>query len=73
MINRFALSFLCIELDRNEIFRFFGHYILLPLMAQFNLLLTLSSVAVHEVEMMVPGITHIRIHILTLFVQMYCY
>ena len=29
MINRFALSFLCIELDRNEIFRFFGLYILL--------------------------------------------
>ena len=29
MINRFALSFLCIELDRNEIFRFTGLYILL--------------------------------------------
>ena len=29
MINRFALSFLCIELDRNEIVRFFGLYILL--------------------------------------------
>ena len=30
MINRFALSFLCIELDRDTIFRFFGLYILLP-------------------------------------------
>ena len=29
MINRFALSFLCIELDRDKIFRFFGLYILL--------------------------------------------
>ena len=29
MINRFALSCFCIELDRNEIFRFFGLYILL--------------------------------------------
>ena len=31
MINRFALSFLCIELGRNEIFRFTGLYILLTL------------------------------------------
>ena len=30
MINRFALSFLCIELDRNEIYGVTGLYILLP-------------------------------------------
>ena len=47
MINRFALSFLCIELDRNEIFGFTGLYILLLYRRDIVQLAVLMMVILH--------------------------